>query len=179
MLSSGICKPPLVCTLQVFQDAGLEWPILGSVLMGALNLGVTLLAASLADTAGRRRLLLISFGGMAAALAAVAALGAVPGLVAGWRGGLQAGALLAYVAAFALGAGPVTWLYLSEILPPQIKGGHTNLPNVDAVCKCHDDKSPTSVDNKHVAVFVRIGLRSHSTIRCTPIPVVFHIISHC
>lgn len=30
--------------------------------------------------------------------------------------------VLAFVAFFALGAGPITWLYLSEILPASIKG---------------------------------------------------------
>ncbi len=30
--------------------------------------------------------------------------------------------VILYVLFFALGAGPVTWLYLSEILPPSIKG---------------------------------------------------------
>jgi hypothetical protein len=37
-------------------------------------------------------------------------------------GALMVGLLLAFMAAFALGSGPVTWLLLSEVLPPRIKG---------------------------------------------------------
>jgi hypothetical protein len=42
-------RPPGVLVLQVFQRAGLSSPILGSIFMGLINVGVTLLAASLMD----------------------------------------------------------------------------------------------------------------------------------
>jgi hypothetical protein len=35
--------------------------------------------------------------------------------------------MLLYVAAFALGAGPIPWVVLSEILPPRIKGPAASL----------------------------------------------------
>lgn len=37
-------------------------------------------------------------------------------------GYVTCGLCLGYVAFFAIGAGPITWLYLSEILPRRIKG---------------------------------------------------------
>jgi hypothetical protein len=63
---------------QVFEQAGLKSPILGSIAMGLANLGFTIVAAVLMDRAGRRALLLTSFGGMAACLAALSAFMLLP-----------------------------------------------------------------------------------------------------
>lgn len=63
----------------MFLRAGLHSPIVGSILVGAINLGFTAAAAPLMDARGRKPLLLASFLGMAAALAAVAAVAAAPG----------------------------------------------------------------------------------------------------
>lgn len=73
-----LITPPPSHQPQVFLRAGLKSPIVGSILVGAINLGFTLLAASLMDARGRKPLLQISFGGMAAALAAVAVTGMLP-----------------------------------------------------------------------------------------------------
>lgn len=35
--------------------------------------------------------------------------------------------MLAFVASFALGAGPVTWMYVGEILPPEARGAAGSL----------------------------------------------------
>jgi hypothetical protein len=64
---------------QVFLRAGLKSPILGSILVGAINLGFTAAAATLMDRWGRKPLLQASFCGMAASLAAVAAATFVSG----------------------------------------------------------------------------------------------------
>ena len=87
--------PPLLARLPavifyssaVFKRAGLGSPILGSIVMGAVNLGATLGAAALMDRAGRRPLMTLSFGGMAACLAALSAFLMLPGGRAGaWAG---------------------------------------------------------------------------------------------
>ena len=63
----------------MFAQAGLASPVIGSIVVGALNTGGTLLAASLIDRAGRRTLLLTSHTAMAACLAALAAANLLPG----------------------------------------------------------------------------------------------------
>ena len=58
--------------LQVFAKAGLESPVLGSIIVGAVNVMGTLVAAFLMDHAGRRQLLLVSHVIMAACLSGLA-----------------------------------------------------------------------------------------------------------
>ncbi|NED88108.1 sugar porter family MFS transporter, partial [Streptomyces sp. SID11233] len=76
----------------------------------------TILAVELVDRWGRRPLMLLSAGLMFVALVplGVSFLWDVPAhsLVALL-------CLLAYVAAFAIGLGPVVWLLLAEIFPPE------------------------------------------------------------
>ncbi|KAF8055122.1 menG [Scenedesmus sp. PABB004] len=116
---------------KVFAGAGLASPIAGSIVVGGVNLSVTLGAARLLDRAGRRPLLLASYGAMALALGGVAALGAARLPPAAAARGVV-GLLLLYVAAFAVGAGPVTWVLLGEILPPEIKGAAGSLATAGA-----------------------------------------------
>jgi MFS family permease len=59
--------------------AGLTSPILGSIVMGLLNVAFTLVAAQLMDRQGRKPLMRLSVAGMAACLFGVAAAVAVPG----------------------------------------------------------------------------------------------------
>lgn len=58
--------------MQVFAKAGLESPVLGSIIVGSVNVAGTLLAATLMDKAGRRQLLLTSHIVMAVCLFALA-----------------------------------------------------------------------------------------------------------
>ncbi len=58
--------------LQVFAKAGLESPVLGSIIVGAVNVMGTVIAAFLMDHAGRRQLLLVSHVIMTACLAGLA-----------------------------------------------------------------------------------------------------------
>lgn len=106
---------------QVFEQAGLKSPILGSIAMGLANLAFTIVAALLMDRTGRRALLLTSFGGMAACLAALSAFMLLPTPKA-LEGPFSLAAILAYIVFFALGAGPIPWLYMPEILPVEILG---------------------------------------------------------
>jgi MFS family permease len=56
---------------QVFAKAGLASPVVGSIIVGAVNTGGTLVAALLMDRAGRRQMLLASHVVMALCLAAL------------------------------------------------------------------------------------------------------------
>lgn len=64
---------------QVFKEAGLNSPVLGSIIMGCVNLAGTLAAVALMDRAGRRLLILLSHAGMAACLILIAIVAFIPG----------------------------------------------------------------------------------------------------
>ena len=80
------CPSQRLLAAQVFAQAGLASPVVGSIVVGAVNTGGTLLAASLIDRAGRRTLLLTSHIAMAVCLAALAAANLLPGALSALHG---------------------------------------------------------------------------------------------
>ncbi|PSC75287.1 plastidic glucose transporter 4-like isoform [Micractinium conductrix] len=118
--ASGI-NTVMFYSTQVFQQAGLQSPIVGSIAVGLTNLAFTLVAAVLMDRAGRRPLLLTSFAGMGACLAAFSAVLLLP-TPHSLEGPASLGCLIGYITFFALGAGPIPWLYMPEILPQEVMG---------------------------------------------------------
>jgi sugar porter (SP) family MFS transporter len=103
-----------------FKDAGITNGILASAAVGVANLVGALVALSLMDNQGRRKLLMGSYGGMAVAMALlVAALGMPdnPDLAHS----LSVGGTLLYVFTFALGAGPVTALIIPELCTTRLR----------------------------------------------------------
>ncbi|EFN59043.1 hypothetical protein CHLNCDRAFT_137750 [Chlorella variabilis] len=106
---------------EVFEQAGLSSPILGSIAVGATNLTFTIVAAFLMDRAGRRPLIICSFAGMGACLATLSAFMLLPTPKA-LEGAASLACILAYMVFFAIGAGPLPFLVLPEILPQEIMG---------------------------------------------------------
>ena len=106
---------------EVFRSAGVTSPILANLCMGILNTFVTIIAALAMDRAGRKTLLTYSFAGMAIALGVMSSF-----LLLSSSTSLDAKvsllSILVYIIFFALGCGPVPWVYLPEVLPPAIKG---------------------------------------------------------
>ena len=90
-----------------------------SVLVGLLNVGMTLVAMSLIDRVGRKPLLLAGGTGMAVALLTIAwAFRATGGAGAGVaHPALVLAGIMIFVAAFAVSFGPVTWVMVAEIFP--------------------------------------------------------------
>ncbi len=94
-----------------------ETAFLQTVVVGAVNLTVTIVAIWTVDRLGRKPLMIIGAFGMGLCL---------------WAFGLAAyfektGAwvlvfILGYIASFALSLGPVVWVVLSEIFPTRIRG---------------------------------------------------------
>ena len=84
-----------------------------SVAFGIINLAMTVVAIRLIDRVGRRQLLLASLAGM---LVTVALLGL--SFVAGWSPLTSLVFMVLYVAFFAIGMGPVFWVLIGEIFPP-------------------------------------------------------------
>jgi SP family arabinose:H+ symporter-like MFS transporter len=87
-----------------------------AVAVGATNLFATMLAMSLIDRAGRKKLLLIGAVGTAACLAGVAAI-FLTGRHEKWLVFL----LIGYIAFFAFSQGSVIWVYLSEVFPTKVR----------------------------------------------------------
>lgn len=93
--------------------------ILASVTLGVVNVVATVVAVRLVDQRGRRPLLFVSLAGMLAALAVLALSFAVSlGSADSW---VALVALLTYMAAFAIGMGPIFWLLVAEIFPPEAR----------------------------------------------------------
>lgn len=104
---------------KIFATAGVgvRDSFLSSVIVGLVNLVFTFVAIALVDKAGRRALLLI---GLALQVAALAAVGWM--FRAGCSGWPLLLAILAFIAAFAMSLGPVSWVLCSEIFPTKIRG---------------------------------------------------------
>jgi len=107
---------------QIFQLAGYEvaqTALFATILVGVVNVVVTVVALWLIDRIGRRPLLI---GGLIGMTASLLLLG-IAFLSQGELTGLAAVAgLLIYVAFFAVSLGPVAWLIISEVYPLGIRG---------------------------------------------------------
>ena len=87
-----------------------------AVAVGLTNLIFTLIAMSVIDKIGRKRLLLTGALGTGLCLAGVAALFAT-----GRHGDYLVWLLMAYIAFFAFSQGAVIWVYISEVFPNQVR----------------------------------------------------------
>jgi sugar porter (SP) family MFS transporter len=96
--------------------------LLANVGIGAVNVGMTVVAIRLLDRTGRRPLLLTGTAGMAAGMiiTALAFLGGDQ--LHGAAAYVAIAGLLIYTGSFAVGLGPVFWLMIAEIYPLRIRG---------------------------------------------------------
>jgi sugar porter (SP) family MFS transporter len=109
----------------LLQQAGLgsESSLLANVVIGAVNVAMTVVAIRLLDRTGRRPLLLVGTGGMVVGMAVVAFTFVVGGSVLHDGAALVAVVgLLIYTGSFAVGLGPVFWLLIAEIYPQEVRG---------------------------------------------------------
>jgi sugar porter (SP) family MFS transporter len=102
----------------IFASAGFDEVSsdLQAVAIGFTNLVFTLLAMSVIDRVGRRRLLMMGSVGMAISLAGVAAI-----FWTGTREGLLLWLLIGFIASFAFSQGAVIWVYLAEVFPTAVR----------------------------------------------------------
>jgi sugar porter (SP) family MFS transporter len=89
---------------------------LQAVAIGATNLLFTMIAMSVIDKIGRKKLLLIGSIGTAVAQAGVAAI-----FLSGSRQDLLLWCLVGFIAFFAFSQGAVIWVYLSEVFPTKVR----------------------------------------------------------
>jgi len=101
-----------------FPGQSTSMALIANVIIGTVNLVFTTVAMIYLDRWGRRAILLTASGGMGGALTLL-----VVGLnIRGISPVLMLGAILLYVAFFALGMGPGPWLIISEIFPTKVRG---------------------------------------------------------
>ncbi|CAN4112338.1 unnamed protein product [Withania somnifera] len=112
---------------RIFEKAGIKSDhdkLLCTVAVGVVKTAFILVATFMLDRSGRRPLLLTSVGGMVASLVLLAT-----GLTIieqsehklVWAIALCIAMVLAYVALFSIGMGPITWVYSSEIFPLRLR----------------------------------------------------------
>jgi sugar porter (SP) family MFS transporter len=87
-----------------------------AVVIGATNLLFTIIAMSVIDRIGRKKLLLVGAAGTAACLGGVAAI-----FLTGRNQGALLWLLISYIAFFAFSQGAVIWVYLSEVFPNSVR----------------------------------------------------------
>lgn len=104
---------------EIFKQLGAvsDVALLQTIVVGGVNLGVTLVAIGTVDLLGRKPLMILGASGMGVCLLAMG-LAMQFHMVSAWVLML----LLGYIAFFALSVGPVTWVILSEIFPNNIRG---------------------------------------------------------
>lgn len=111
----------------IFRKAGLESDteqLLATVAVGLAKTVFILVATFLLDRVGRRPLLLSSVGGMVISLLTLAVSLTIVDhsrVRKMWAVGLSIASVLSYVATFSIGAGPITWVYSSEIFPLKLR----------------------------------------------------------
>ena len=103
----------------IFRDAGFDKVSgdLQAVAIGATNLLFTVIAMSIIDKVGRKRLLLIGSIGTSVALAGAAAI-----FILGQFTQYLVFLLVTFIAFFALSQGAVIWVYISEVFPNRVRG---------------------------------------------------------
>ncbi|KAJ7978385.1 Polyol transporter like [Quillaja saponaria] len=112
---------------RIFEKAGITsdtYKLLANIAIGFFKMMFILVATFLLDRVGRRPLLLTSVGGM---IVCLASLGVTLTIIDHshrklmWAVGLSTASLLAFVASFSIGAGPIAWVYSTEIFPLRLR----------------------------------------------------------
>jgi sugar porter (SP) family MFS transporter len=96
--------------------------LLANVVIGVVNVGMTIVAIWLLDRTGRRPLLLIGTAGMAVGMLITAFAFFGGDQLTGGLAYLAIAGLIVYTGSFAVGLGPVFWLMIAEIYPLRIRG---------------------------------------------------------
>ena len=119
---------------EIFTTAGVgvRDSFMASVIIGLVNVLFTFVAIAFVDRAGRRGLLLIGLTIQVAALAAVGAM-----FHAGSSGQGLLIAILAFIGAFAMALGPISWILCSEIFPTRIRGRAMSLAAFTVWTSCY------------------------------------------
>uniref|UniRef100_A0A0D9VU98 Major facilitator superfamily (MFS) profile domain-containing protein n=1 Tax=Leersia perrieri TaxID=77586 RepID=A0A0D9VU98_9ORYZ len=115
----------------IFTSAGFSGK-LGTILIGIIQIPITLFGAILMDKSGRRVLLMVSASGtfMGCFLTGISFYLKAEGLFPEWVPALALTGILVYVGAYSIGMGPVPWVVMSEIFSIDMKAIGGSLVNL-------------------------------------------------
>lgn len=119
---------------KIFATAGVgvKDAFMSSVIVGLVNVVFTFVAIAFVDRAGRRALLLVGL------TIQVAALGTVGWMFhAGYSGVPLLLAILAFIGAFSMALGPISWVLCSEIFPTRVRGRAMSLATFTIWTSCY------------------------------------------
>ena len=102
---------------RIFQDMGMESPMVQTVIMGVVNILFTLLAVFTVEKWGRKPLLISGSIGMAIGAFGVALTFGQAGLEF-----VTMFSIMVYSASFMMSWGPICWVLIAEIFPNTIRG---------------------------------------------------------
>lgn len=106
----------------LFREAGIppQYLTLASTIMGAVNVLVSVMSSKVVDHWGRRTLLLV--GSFLQAVTMGVMTFSAEGLSPSLTGLIAVTSFSLFVVSFSAGLGAITWLYLAEIYPMEIRG---------------------------------------------------------
>uniref|UniRef100_A0A0D3FIS0 Major facilitator superfamily (MFS) profile domain-containing protein n=2 Tax=Oryza TaxID=4527 RepID=A0A0D3FIS0_9ORYZ len=106
----------------IFTSAGFSGK-LGTILIGIIQIPITLFGAILMDKSGRRVLLMVSASGtfLGCFLTGISFYLKAQGLFSEWVPELALTGILVYIGAYSIGMGPVPWVVMSEIFSIDMK----------------------------------------------------------
>ncbi|PUZ40988.1 hypothetical protein GQ55_9G467100 [Panicum hallii var. hallii] len=106
----------------IFSSAGFSGK-LGTILIGIIQIPITLFGAILMDRSGRRVLLMVSASGtfLGCFLTGISFFLKAQGLFPEWVPTLALSGILVYIGAYSIGMGPVPWVVMSEIFSINMK----------------------------------------------------------
>ncbi|KAJ6808871.1 sugar transporter ERD6-like 16 [Iris pallida] len=109
---------------ETFVSAGFASGKLGNILIGSIQVPITVLGAFLMDKSGRRPLLMVSASGtfVGCFLTGISFYLKGQGIYIQWVPTLALSGILVYIGSFSVGMGAVPWVMMSEIFPINIKG---------------------------------------------------------
>jgi MFS family permease len=106
--------------------------MVSAIIIGLVNVAATAVSFRLVDRLGRRPLLRISLLGMVVSLTLLGvSLESSLGAAGSW---LSLICILAFVASFAIGMGPVFWLLIAEIFPPGARASGASISTAVVWC---------------------------------------------
>ncbi|KAM0908902.1 hypothetical protein ACQ4PT_015169 [Festuca glaucescens] len=106
----------------IFTSAGFSGK-LGTILIGIIQIPITLFGAILMDRSGRRVLLMVSASGtfLGCFMTGISFYLKAHGLFPEWVPALALSGILVYIGAYSIGMGPVPWVVMSEIFSINMK----------------------------------------------------------
>ncbi len=102
---------------RIFQDMGMDNPMVQTVIMGVVNISFTLVAVFTVEKLGRKPLLIYGSIGMAIGALGVALTFGNPAL-----GQVTMISIMVYSASFMFSWGPIAWVLIAELFPNTIRG---------------------------------------------------------